>query len=656
MIAKAAKNTQDEAKQAPMSLQKHHRPSLPPTFRRLVVGGIVLPLALAFVLGGIFCWQVVWLLKADEQVRQSDQFIDTISAVQALLIDMETGMRAYLMTGKDLFLQPYRAADPQLDVKLRELSNLAPTEKYQDKAVAYLAQLAKAWRLYSREVCLSVQQGDPKFQSVDMIARGKASMDFIRTVIAKITQIEIGIRDTRSQEVHRTVVTVLITSIALSIVVGLILAFASRRLLFAAADTYTDALQRAEQRENEKAQLLASERSARSVAEHANRMKDEFLATLSHELRTPLNAILGWAHILQRQYPGDGSLTSGLETIERNARVQTQLIEDLLDMSRIISGKLRLDIQRITPISFIEPAIDTVSVAAEAKGIRIEKILDPLAGPISGDPARLQQVMWNLLSNAAKFTPKNGKIQVVLERVNSHIEISVADTGEGISAEFLPFVFDRFRQADASSTRKFSGLGLGLSIVKQLVELHGGSIRVKSPGLGQGSTFILQLPLTIVHSTGDEALRVHPASSAAPASQFKSRLLVGTKLLVVDDEADARQLIKHLLEESGAEVLLASSAEEGLSLLERENPDAILSDIGMPDLDGYQFIQKVRAIAQAKGKTIPAIALTAFARSEDRTRSLLAGYQVHLSKPVEPAELLATVASVTGRTIPGHAL
>jgi CheY-like chemotaxis protein len=325
-------------------------------------------------------------------------------------------------------------------------------------------------------------------------------------------------------------------------------------------------------------------------------------------------------------------------------------------MSRIVSGKLRLNIQRILPVSFIESAVQTVSVAAEAKSIRIEKILDPLAGPISGDPGRLQQVMWNLLSNAVKFTPKNGKIQVVLQRVNSHIEISVADTGEGISPEFLPFVFDKFRQADATTTRKFGGLGLGLSIVKQLVELHGGNVRVESPGLGQGSTFTVDLPLTIVLSTTEDTSRVHPAGYAQASSQVKPGFLVGTKLLVVDDEPDARQLIKHLLEQSGAEVLLASSAEEGLSLLEGERPDAILSDIGMPDVDGYQFIQKVRGITQAQGKNIPAIALTAFARSEDRTRSLLSGYQVHLSKPVEPAELLATVASVTGRTVPNDTL
>jgi CheY-like chemotaxis protein len=258
--------------------------------------------------------------------------------------------------------------------------------------------------------------------------------------------------------------------------------------------------------------------------------------------------------------------------------------------------------------------------------------------------------MWNLLSNAVKFTPKNGKIQVLLERVNSHIEITIADTGEGITPEFLPFVFDKFRQADASSTRKFGGLGLGLSIVKQLVELHGGGVAVKSPGTGRGTTFVINLPVTAAHS--DDTLRMHPAAApAAPQLQVKPHLLAGLKLLIVDDEPDARHVIKQILEEAGAQVSVAATASDGLAILEREPLDAVLSDIGMPEMDGYQFIHKVRSLPNSKAKSLPAIALTAFARSEDRTRSLLAGYQVHLSKPVEPAELLATVAAATGRAI-----
>ncbi|MGD0389373.1 MAG: ATP-binding protein [Tepidisphaeraceae bacterium] len=403
--------------------------------------------------------------------------------------------------------------------------------------------------------------------------------------------------------------------------------------------------------EEEKTQLLASERAARSAAEHASRMKDEFLATMSHELRTPLNAIVGWAHLLLRGKLGGDDLQQGLSTIERNARVQTRLIEDLLDMSRIISGKLRLDIQRVLPVTIVEAAIDSLKPAADAKGVRLEKILDPLAAPVAGDPGRLQQVVWNLLSNAIKFTPKGGRAQVILKRVNSHVELTVADTGQGIAPEFLPFVFDRFRQADPSTTRKQGGLGIGLAIAKQLVELHGGTIRATSPGDGQGSSFIVQLPLMVVHAQAGDAERLHPraASGIVPGEASRSQLQ-GVKVLVVDDELDARELIRRVLEDCKAEVLTAGSAAEAMPILVQQKPDVLLSDIGMPLVDGYDFLRQVRSMtAQSGGKT-PAIALTAFARSEDRTRALMSGYQVHVSKPVEPAELVATVASVVGRT------
>jgi PAS domain S-box-containing protein len=403
--------------------------------------------------------------------------------------------------------------------------------------------------------------------------------------------------------------------------------------------------------EEEKSQLLAGERAARSVAEHASRMKDEFLATLSHELRTPLNAILGWSQLLRRQDRGDHQeIEEGLSVIERNARMQTRLIEDLLDMSRIISGKLRLEIQRVIPITMLEAAIATVKPGAELKGIRLEQVLDPLAGPIAGDPNRLQQIVWNLLSNAIKFTPRGGKIQIALERVNSHIEISVADTGQGIRADFLPYVFDRFRQADGSTTRAQGGLGLGLAIVKQLVELHGGSVQVKSPGEGQGTTFIVQLPLSVILLHKDDGPRLHPQTHLAPNGTHLATSLEGLKVLVVDDEPDALHLIQRVLEECQAKVIITESADLAQDILRLERPDVVISDIGMPGKDGYQFIHDVRALSDERGGRTPAIALTAFARSEDRTRAMMAGYQVHLSKPIEPEELVATVASLAGRT------
>ena len=400
----------------------------------------------------------------------------------------------------------------------------------------------------------------------------------------------------------------------------------------------------------ERQALLQSERLARAEAERASRMKDEFLATLSHELRTPLNAILGWAQLLARDGGDKQTLGEGLAVIERNARVQTQLIEDLLDMSRIISGKIRLDVQLIDAAPIIDAAMETVKPAADARGIRLQKVLDTHAGPIAGDPGRLQQVVWNLLSNAIKFTSRDGRVQVILERVNSHIEISVTDTGTGIKPEFLPHVFERFRQADASTTRAHGGLGLGLAIVKQLVELHGGTIRAKSPGEGRGSTFTILLPLAPVHRTQENERRVHPRAPQTAALDPECFSLRGLTVLVVDDEPDARDLIKRLLEECQATVLLASSAAEALPLIDSQTPDVLVSDIGMPDVDGYEFLKQVRSRGKDESARIPAIALTAFARSEDRTRALLAGFLVHVSKPVEPQELIATIASVAGRT------
>ena len=395
--------------------------------------------------------------------------------------------------------------------------------------------------------------------------------------------------------------------------------------------------------------LLESERAARSAAERMSEVKDEFLATLSHELRTPLNAIMGWAQVLRNGPKDKADYLKALDTIERNARVQTRLIEDLLDMSRVASGKLRLDIQPLAPVSFIEAAVETVTPAAEARGIRLETLLDPDAGPISGDPGRLQQVIWNLLSNAIKFTPKNGKVQIVLARVSSHIEISVADTGIGIRPELIPHVFERFRQADASTTRRHGGLGLGLSIVKSLVELHGGTVSVRSAGEGQGTTVTVNLPLMVVHRKAVVGERVHPATEPERGATFVTSELAGLTVLVVDDSEDARDLMRRLLEDCAAEVLTAGTVDEALALVERKKPDVLISDIGMPDADGYELLKRVRALGPDRGGKVPAIALTAFARSEDRTRALRAGFLVHVSKPVDPSELIATVLSVAGR-------
>jgi signal transduction histidine kinase/PAS domain-containing protein len=387
-----------------------------------------------------------------------------------------------------------------------------------------------------------------------------------------------------------------------------------------------------------------NEKAARSAAERAGRLKDEFLATLSHELRTPLNAILGWTHLLRKNAGDAERLQRGVEVIERNARVQAQLISDLLDISRIVSGKMRLDVQRVELPVVILAALEAVRPAADGKGVRLQTVIEPIAEPVHGDPARLQQIIWNLVSNAVKFTPKNGRVQIVLARVDSHIQIRVSDTGEGISPEFLPHLFERFTQADASPSREHEGLGLGLALVKQLVEMHGGSVRAASDGLGKGATFVVDLPLAIMHSL-DEPAGVHPRTFTAPPDIEGTRL-GGLRVLVVDDEPEALEMTQRVLEDYGAEVITAASADAGLTMLQEQRFDVLLSDIGMPRRDGYDFIVDVRR----NGYRLPAAALTAFARSEDRTRALLSGYQAHVTKPVEPAELLATLVSMTGRS------
>ncbi|HWW80162.1 MAG TPA: ATP-binding protein [Steroidobacteraceae bacterium] len=393
-----------------------------------------------------------------------------------------------------------------------------------------------------------------------------------------------------------------------------------------------------------RAQLLESERSARSEAERLSHLKDEFLATLSHELRTPLSAIQGWATLLKQPNLSAADRRLGLDAIERNARSQAQIINDLLDMNRIVAGKFHLEVQTVHLDEVIRAAIEAVSPSAEAKRLRIRTLIDSGIGATRGDPNRLQQVMWNLLTNAVKFTPAGGFIQIVLARVDSQLEIVVEDNGAGISADFLPYVFDRFRQADASTTRRYGGLGLGLSIVKNLVELHGGSVRVKSAGENQGATFVVSLPVMMVDPTPSEsAVSSAPVLSEQPVIELPR--LDNLRILVVDDEPDGRALLTRILHERGAIPTCTGDARVALDSLRNHTFDLLLSDIGMPGMDGYALIQQVRALSPPMGR-IPAIAVTAYARAEDRQRSLLAGYQMHISKPLEAPELIAAIASL----------
>ena len=380
----------------------------------------------------------------------------------------------------------------------------------------------------------------------------------------------------------------------------------------------------------------------------ANRMKDEFLMTVSHELRTPLTAIYGWARMLVTGQIREDQKRRAIETIERNAHAQMQLVNDLLDVSRAISGKVRLDVRSVDLSDVVLAAIDSVQPSADAKGIRLEVVLDSNAGPISGDRDRMQQVIWNLLSNAIKFTPKDGRVQVILEKRESHVELIVSDTGTGIDAQFLPHVFDRFRQADAGTTRQHGGLGLGLAIVRHLVELHGGSVTVESDGAGAGTTFRVRIPLTIAQrETVDQAAIRAPALEAARCRM--SRRLDDLRVLVVDDEPQARELFSAIVEHAGAEVRVAGSARDALAILPSWAPDVLLSDIEMPHEDGYVLMEQVAALEGGGTRRPVAIAVTAHSRPEDRLRALEAGFSWHLPKPVEPSELIAVIASLAGR-------
>jgi PAS domain S-box-containing protein len=388
-----------------------------------------------------------------------------------------------------------------------------------------------------------------------------------------------------------------------------------------------------------------------SEAQVANRMKDEFLAVLSHELRTPLNAIVGYSRLLRGGVLPPEKAVRGLETLERNATWLTQIVEDVLDVSRIVSGKIRLDVQPVELPLIIDNAVATIQPAADAKGIRVQAMIDPRVGPVSGDPSRLQQVVWNLVSNAVKFTPKEGRVQLRLERVNSHVEIVVSDTGIGIPPDFLPFVFERFRQAEGGTTRKTAGLGLGLAIVRHIVEMHGGTVEASSAGEGQGATFRVRLPLMIVHPEVRSTRREHPRTERREALNALGGL-TGIRVFAVDDEEDALTLLRVVLETAGAEVTTENSPVTALERIAEAKPHVLVVDLGMPEMDGFELITRIRRSENPAIRDIPAAALTAFARSEDRTKALRHGFEMHLAKPVDPGELVASVATLARRVNP----
>jgi PAS domain S-box-containing protein len=387
-------------------------------------------------------------------------------------------------------------------------------------------------------------------------------------------------------------------------------------------------------------------------AQAANRIKDEFLAVLSHELRTPLNAIVGYSRLLRGGILPPEKAARGLETLERNATWLTQIVEDVLDVSRIVAGKIRLDVQAVELPLIVDNAVATTQPAADAKGVRVQTMIDPTVGPVSGDPGRLQQVVWNLVSNAVKFTPRDGCVQVRLERVSSHVEIVVSDTGIGMRSDFLPYVFERFRQAEGGTTRAAGGLGLGLAIVRHIVEMHGGTVEASSAGEGKGSTFRVRLPLMIVRPDGLEPRHEHPHTQRQePLTELGN--LQGIHVLAIDDEEDALMLLRVVLEAAGAQVTTLSSPLAAVEHIEQIQPHVLILDLGMPGMDGFELIARIRRSTNHSVRAIPAAALTAFARSEDRTKALRTGFQMHLSKPIDPGELVASVATLAGRVNTG---
>jgi PAS domain S-box-containing protein len=409
----------------------------------------------------------------------------------------------------------------------------------------------------------------------------------------------------------------------------------------------TEEARRAAEENQERARALAEDlRRARDKAEEATRLKDDFLATVGHELRTPLSAILGWARMLQGGSLDATKTARAIDAIVRNAVAQNHIVDDLLDVSRIVAGQLRLDIDFLDVSQVVNAAIDSVRAAADAKGVALQVVANPEAGVIKGDSGRLQQVLWNLLSNAVKFTPRGGRVYLTLRRVHSSVEIEVADTGKGIAPEFLPRVFERFAQQEGSNTRKAGGLGLGLAIAKHLVELHGGTVEAHSDGEGRGATFIVRLPLAPVRAS----LPTTVAAGAATVDQIAfPPELKQLKILVVDDEADARQMVQSVLEGGAAIVKVAASAAEALEMIRGYKPDVIVSDVGMPETDGYEFIRRLRQLPREEGGRIPAVALTAYARADDRRKALLAGFQNHAAKPMDPQELVVVIANLAGR-------
>lgn len=615
-----------------------------PIANRRIFWALAFIVALSAILsiGFVSYTELTTLANSSASVQRSYDVLQTLDDLDAAITDSEANQRGFQLTRDPSYLTQYDAAVAQIRLAVSELRRLCANEATTATAVAELSRLATAQLGHLQRTLHASETGDRA--TLDHMVEGADAqvMAAFRRFSADLDVIQRGLLEARRQEEQQARTTsegVLIGTIILSLIFVGAAALISRRFDERRRQLEREIAERRRAEEYREA-LLVSERAARAEAERATRLKDEFVATLSHELRTPLNAIVGWASIL-RSDRRTASVAQGMEVIERNAKAQAQMIEDLLDMSRIVSGKLRIDLQLIDPTAVLKAAVASIRPSADLKEIALHAVIEPV-GPIDSDAGRLQQIIWNLLTNAIKFTPRNGTVRVGLRQIDGQVEIEVSDTGQGIRPEFLPYVFDRFRQADASTTRRHGGLGLGLSIVKSLVEMHRGSVEARSDGDGLGAAFTVRLPLA----------RPQPGAlfKAERLGQPAELTLQGLRVLVVDDEPDARALARRVLEESGAHVVTVASALEALAVVGGDTvPSVVVSDIGMPDQDGYDLIRKMRALPGHAGR-VPAVALTALARAEDRQRALLEGYQTHVSKPVDPVELVAVIASVTDLT------
>jgi signal transduction histidine kinase/ActR/RegA family two-component response regulator len=571
--------------------------------------------------------------RAVERTRESNAWLlhtqEVLAALQTTLatsVDAETGVRGYLIVERARYLEPFERAEASLDGILNRLAALTTDNAEQQRRIGELRSNVQSLRR-ALTLMIEVKRGGGSIDA-EMNDREKATMDAIRANISAIRTGELALLSerTRSDEAairHIYRMGLVIVAIAVGCLAWVYFLLAN------------DAKQRA---------ALASEQRARQETEAASRLKDEFLMTVSHELRTPLTAIQGWARMLSTGEVREDQRARALEVIERNAKAQTQLVNDLLDASRAITGKLQLDITTVEIPEIVLAAVDSVRPTADAKRIRIDTRIDPHPGAVSGDAARLQQVVWNLLTNAVKFTPNGGRVNVQVSRIDSFVDVSVSDTGPGISAAFLPHVFDRFRQEHSGTTRAHSGLGLGLAIVRHLTELHGGTVSAESGGQAPGATFRVRLPVTVRQDRKAEQGLDEPAPDLQRLDEVR--------VLIVDDEPQAHEIFGAILQRAGARVSNAASSAEAMLLLQDGLPEVLLSDIEMPGEDGYTFVRKARAIDESQGGRLLAVAVSAHARPEDRRRAVEAGFDWHLAKPVDPFELVSTIASLVSRNAP----